>query len=271
LAAFLEKNLDAAVGCFTARNLVKDYIEYEKALEANSMDHIGHNALLNIASSDGELSIKRIQPKDVRTVAELHYAFFGSGEMHGYSVAKLGPEFLEDIFYRLNLDNPLFFCDVAKYQNEVIGFTVYTTNRKKIFHHLLRKKFLDSGLATLKVVLRKPMVLPLMLSNLRYLRGEDLSLVENVMGWWLVAAVKPEYRTKEFEQNLDAGPVALQMFKRMESTMQQFGCYSWYGVVHPENRPINIFLQRGGAHLVGTAQAQGMNMSYYVKTMEHPD
>jgi hypothetical protein len=47
--------------------------------------------------------------------------------------------------------------------------------------------------------------------------------------------------------------------------MQAAGCAAWYGVVRPDNPPINIFLQRRGARDVGTARAQGIEMRYYVR------
>ncbi len=83
----------------------------------------------------------------------------------------------------------------------------------------------------------------------------------------MVAYVLPEYRTKEAERQIGVR-VAAQMFECMERTMLQHDCMQWYGVVHPRNAPINTFLQRHGAQRMGTARAQGMEMSYYLKTLQ---
>jgi hypothetical protein len=51
----------------------------------------------------------------------------------------------------------------------------------------------------------------------------------------------------------------------MESHMRAVDCVAWYGAVRPDNPPINSFLQRRGATVVGTANAQGLEMRYYVR------
>jgi hypothetical protein len=97
-----------------------------------------------------------------------------------------------------------------------------------------------------------------------YLGGERVAFLDGVKGWWIVAGVDPAYRTPEAER-LTGGPIAAQLFDRMESRFRAAGCRSWYGVVRPDNIAINRFLLRRGAKEVGHGQAQGLTMRYYVK------
>jgi hypothetical protein len=210
------------------------------------------------------LEIERLNAEDIPTVARIHYDLFGTGEMHGYSIAKLGPEFLERVFYALNLHNPHFYCDVARYNNQIVGFSVYSTDRNNVFRYMFQKhvgKLLVEGM---KLAVKRPTTITWMFNNLQFSSGEKLPWLESVTGWWQVAGVLPEYRTKEFK--LETGlQIALELFTHMEQIMRAEGCNSWYGVVHPDNAAINIFLQKQGAQFMDTAWAQGMKMNYYVK------
>lgn len=213
------------------------------------------------------LEIVRLSESDITAVARLHYELFGVGEIRGHSAAKLGPTFLEHVFYGVNLDNPYFFCTVARYQSRVIGFSVFTTDHHKVFRHMIRRHPVRTTWVTLRVIVKNPSVLRLLMSNLRYLGGEKTSLVQAVPGWWIVAGVDPEHRSQAFVERAGAH-VAVKLFDHMEQVLQNASCPSWYGVVHPDNIPINRFLQRRGAQMIGRATAQGMDMLYYVKTFE---
>jgi hypothetical protein len=100
-----------------------------------------------------------------------------------------------------------------------------------------------------------------------YLFGERLPFLDGVQGWWIVAGVEPDYRTKAFEERA-GGPIASRLFDRMEEGLRAAGCQSWYGVVRPDNVPINRFLQRRGAREVGMSAAQGLSMRYYVRRLD---
>src|SRR5688572_22474258 len=54
--------------------------------------------------------IRAIRLDDVQVAAAMHFEFFGGPEVTRSSMLKLGPKFLETVFYRLNLDNPYFFA-----------------------------------------------------------------------------------------------------------------------------------------------------------------
>jgi hypothetical protein len=271
LTDFVKKHLDSSLAFFTPQEIVRRYLAHETALETQARDRTTRSAsteITNSARSDFEVGPMRSEEAPI--VARLHFDFFGAGEMHGDSIARLGCEFLEEIFYGLNITNPAFFCDVARYRNEIIGFSVYSIRRDQVFRHMLRHHFFRVARAGLQVIRRNPSLLGSILSNLRYLRGEKptkIPWIKSVSGWWVVAYVLPEYRTKEAERQIGVR-VAAQMFERMERTMLQNDCLQWYGVVHPRNAPINTFLQRHGAQRMGTARAQGMEMSYYLKTLQ---
>ena len=268
LQQFIEKHLDSSVVYSTPQEIVAQYTAYVNALEVMSSDRTDVTNATCISSRHAEptLKIEPLREYQIPAVARLHFDTFGEGELHGHSIAKFGCEFLEEVFYRLNLDNPDFFCDVASYGDKVIGFSVYSTQRTQVFRRMLRHHFPGLVLAGVQILRRNPAKLVPVLTNIRYLGGEELPWLRSVPGWWLVTSVLPEYRTKDFEQKVGTR-VAASMFDRMELTMQQHGCREWYGVVHPENPPINVFLQRRGARLMGVAQAQGMSMNYYLKTI----
>lgn len=214
--------------------------------------------------------VRAYAAKDIPTVAALHYDLFGRTDETGHSVAQLGQHFLERVFYDLNLDNPDFFCDVATFAGEIVGFSVYTTDRRNVFRHIIRRHFARASWRMMRILLRQPRLLPCVLSNLIYLNGEELDFLESVSGWLILTGVKEANRTKEFDRRTGIR-VAPELFDRMEPTMSAHGCHSWCAVVRPDNLGANVFLQRRGATARGESRAQGLHMRYYVKDLIGPE
>jgi hypothetical protein len=262
LARFIQEHVESDAHFTTPREIVEDYRRHAHDLEQHSEDRLveGNPAL----ATPSRLTISPLGHEDVAATAALHVALFGDPATNGYSVAALGPELLASVFYRLNLDNATFHCDVAKVDGRLVAFSLYTTDRSRVFRHPVRQHPFRLMSATATAILKRPASLRVLLKNLMYLGGERVAFLDGVKGWWIVAGVDPAYRTPEAER-LTGGPIAAQLFDRMESRFRAAGCRSWYGVVRPDNIAINRFLLRRGAKEVGLGQAQGLTMRYYVK------
>jgi hypothetical protein len=209
-------------------------------------------------------TVRPLGTSDCAGVASLHAALFGSVE--GLSIARFGETFLDKVFYRLNLDNPAFHCDVAEDRGAIVGFSVWTTDRSGVFRHLLYRKPLAAALGTIGALFRRPSLIVALAANVRYLFGERLPPHVEANGWWLVAGVRPECRTREWEAEA-GGQVASALFDAMESAMVRLACDGWIGVVHADNTAINRFLTRRGAAPVHRARAQGQEMVFYRKAL----
>ena len=211
------------------------------------------------------IEVGPVRPDEVATVAQLHFEFFGP-EAAGRSVANLGPQFLEQIFYRLNLENPYFFCDVARHEGQVIGISVYTTRRRKLVRYMLCHQLIRVAWTTLKLICRSWSLFTLVLSNIRFVGSESLPSNRPAEGWWLVLCVQPEYRSKEFKERTGVS-VANLLIDLMERAMQQHGCDCWSGMAPVDKGAINNLLKRHGARPVGTIRAQGLEMWHYLKEL----
>jgi hypothetical protein len=260
---FLSERVGPEVKFLTPLEVVASYREHDARLTAGSEDRLRDEPALPIEV----VSIRPLQERHVAGVAGLHSSLFGDPVQNGYSVATLGPVMLGDVFYRLNLDNDSFHCDVAVWDGRVIGFSVYSTDRSRVFRHPLLIHPARLIWSTARTLVRRPLALRALLGNLMYLFGERLPFLDGVQGWWIVAGVEPDYRTKAFEERA-GGPIASRLFDRMEEGLRAAGCQSWYGVVRPDNVPINRFLQRRGAREVGMSAAQGLSMRYYVRRLD---
>ena len=210
--------------------------------------------------------IERYRAEDCAQLGRMHHALLGDPVRNGQSLATIGPEFMADAFYRLSLDNPHFHCDVARVDGRIAGFHVFTSEAESLTGFLVRHHPVGLVAAALRSVVRRPPSLLALLRNLRYLGGETLPFLAGVKGWWIVAGIPPEFRTKEFEARI-GGSIAHMMMARMEETFRTLGVDRWYVVVPPDNIPSTIFVQRCGARHQGTAFAQGKEMRYYVKQM----
>src|SRR5437867_5471137 len=90
------------------------------------------------ANSD-EFEIRPIRRDEVHAAAKLHFEFFGGEDVARRSFLKLGFDFLEDVFYRLNLDNPYFYPLGGIWRGQLIGLEVFTTDRPRMIKTLLKK------------------------------------------------------------------------------------------------------------------------------------
>jgi hypothetical protein len=213
--------------------------------------------------------IERYGRADCEELGRMHCELLGDPERNGHSLATIGPAFMADAFYRLSLDNPDFHCDVARLDGCIIGFHVFTSRADSVSSFLVRSHPVGLAWAALRSIVRRPRSLLSILRNVRYLGGEQLPFLQGVRGWWIVAGVPKEYRSREFEATV-GGSIAHMMLARMEEKFAQDEVSSWYVVVPPDNVPSTIFVQRCGARLAGTAAAQGKEMRYYVKRLGHP-
>jgi L-amino acid N-acyltransferase YncA len=213
-----------------------------------------------------DFAIERYREQDCAELGRMHYELLGDPVRNGYSLATVGPEFMAEAFYRLSLDNPHFHCDVARADGKMAGFHVFTSQAGSLTSFLVRNHPAGLLLAAIRSVLRRPRALLAILRNLRYLGGEQLPFLAGVNGWWIVAGIPPQFRSREFEATI-GGSIAHMMMARMEETFREEGVDRWYVVVPPDNIPSTIFVQRCGARHEGTAVAQGKEMRYYIKRM----
>jgi hypothetical protein len=249
----------------TAGAIAEAWRRHAAAIDASSSERLSDAPAPAIGAS---VEIGSLREPDIVGTADLHARLFGDPAVNGHSVGTLGTDVLADVFYRLNLDNESFCCDVARVDGRVVGFSVYTSDRTRVFRHPLLAHPARLIAACTRAVLRRPSVLRSFLGNAAYLRGEHLAFLDGVRGWWIVAGVAPEFRSPEFERAIGGRPIAARLFDRMEDRLAAAGCESWYGVVRPDNEAINRFLVRRGASPVGMATAQGMAMRYYVKRFD---
>ncbi len=216
-----------------------------------------------------------LRPDELPALARLHHEFFSGADLHGQSLANLGPGFLERVFYRLNLDNPQFFVDVARYQENVIGFSVYVSDHRHLMRYVFRKHLAELIWEMTRLAIRRPgLVLSHIFGNLSLL-GESLPpAVRSIPGWHLLLAVKPEYSLlyAAQHQGQSAGgqpraSIARELVQRMEGTMTEHGCLEYWAAPFAQNAAANNLFQKSGAELIATGAVQGMRCNFYRKAI----
>ena len=266
LMRFAERELTSRVRFATASELAHAYRERVQTLSAAGCDDTLGDTV-HVDAPLARVQISALTPADIEGVASLHTELFGDAEFYGTSIALLGREFLARGLYSLMLDSTSLHCDVARVADRIVGFTVYATNKDVAFGKLIRDHPVRFGQALATGLVKNPATLGALLGNLRYLGGERLDFLDGVEGWWIVAGVHPDARTRAFEKQHGAR-IAHAFVERMESVMQAAGCRSWYGVTRVENAPINALLQRFGAHEVGLRSLGAVSLRYRVKRFD---
>jgi hypothetical protein len=222
---------------------------------------------MTLGTRDLDFHVGPMRAEETSAVAQLHFDFFGTGAMHGTTIASFGPKFLEEVFYRLNLDNPYLFVDVARYRGEVVAFSVYASNRRRVFRETLRRHFAAVLVRLLKAGVRRPfLVAGHVLNNLQFLTERLPEAVRDVPAWFFLLGVKPEYRNREFKQRTGIW-VAGELWKHMESNLRAQGCEQFWTVVGAHNEPMNQLHRLFGMELVARGPAQGLPSNYYRRSL----
>jgi hypothetical protein len=226
------------------------------------------NAVSTIAKQGSDtFEVGAMRPDEVAAVAQMHYDFFGVGEMHGHSIANFGPGFLERVFYRLNLDNPYWFVDVARFNGKIIAFSAYTSERNKVFRYTLRKHFMRIGWHMFGNFVRHPIkVITHVIGNLAFLTDGVPDELKQIQGLWLLLAVYPEYRSREFKERTNIF-VADAMWDQMENTLRAHNCAEICSSPGRHNAPINGLFAKHNAELVTCVPVQGIPSNYYRKRL----
>jgi ribosomal protein S18 acetylase RimI-like enzyme len=109
-----------------------------------------------------------LQPADVRPLARLHRRAFPA-----FFLSSLGESFLEE-FYRGFLDDPTAVTVVGRGPDGAVhGAAVGTSSPAAFFARLLRRRWRGFVSASLRAVLRQPLVAPRLLGAVRYRGGAD--------------------------------------------------------------------------------------------------
>ena len=271
LRSFLESCPTSTLAFHRPEALVRAYRERERALDAASRDQTETPpGLAVLAPGPGEIEIGPMREDEVDATARFHYEFFGIGDIHGRSLAKLGPEALAGLFYRPALNNPRLFVDLARHQGRIVGFNVYCIDRDRVFRDSLRREWPAMIRTAVLAVLRRPGAFMSLLGNLRYVGGESVPTAlaaDDGKAWHFLEGVLPRYRSREFVE-ATGHRIAADLVRFMETVLVERGCPAWYGAVRHDNIPMNRFLQHCGAVEVGTARAQGQLLRYYLRTLD---
>ena len=271
LEQFAGRHFDSSLAFRTPAEFARLYREYEeKLLEASADRTLPADAQATEFSGEA-IEVSRMRPEEVPAVAKLHYDFFGHGQQHGHSIVHLGLDFLEEVFYRLNLDNPYLFVDVTRHRGEIIGYSVYASDARRMFRETVRRHPGGVARAMLRVAVRRPLTLAgHILGNLSILSDNKPEQLRDIHAWHFLFGVKAEYRTREFREKTGRW-ISGEMWNLMERTFVERGIEKFWTVVAEHNKPMNELQIKSGAKETARGLAQGMPSIFYTKNLkEHP-
>jgi hypothetical protein len=265
LRAFADRRFDDSMAFPTPGDVVRGYIEYERAIDAGSSDR----TLVPAASTAPRerVTFGPLRPGELRALADLHVEFFGSEARHGTSAGTLGAGFLEQFFYGLNLDNPYLFVDVARFQGRVVGFSACASDWTEVSRWLVRYRFRAACAALIGFACRRPLaVARYILGNLQFTGQGGPSFSRDVPGMFMLIGVRPECRSRAFKEQTGIS-LADELFERVERTLSTQGCREFWVILGAENAPVNRLFLKHGAVLVGQGWAQSVWSNYYRKSL----
>lgn len=209
------------------------------------------------------IDIGTMRPDEVDAVSQIHFEFFG-GEGRGHSLARLGPRFLADVFYRPNLDNPHLFVDVVRAGGELAAFSVYTSNSALVFRHALRQHPLLVAAGLARQVLTAPLRTSRhVLSNLGFVGGSSQPPeVAGIPGAFLLLGVREAYRSREFRERTGVW-IAGALWDRLEANLRNAGCPALWAAAVADGEGINRLLVRMGCIEVARRDLQGLPCIIY--------
>ena len=263
LREFARKHFDSSMNFPSPRQLARQYLEYEKQLDVHSTDRTAELSAGVSIPLDERIAFGPMRAEEIAETALLHHNFFGIRAEHGTSVAKLGPDFLADFFYRLNLDNPYLFIDLARYQGKVVGFSVFASDWTKVSGWMLHQHRRDVFRCMLRCAFRHPIRLArYVMGNLQFLKPTAPEFVNDVPAMFMLIGVKRECRSRRFTDRTGTW-VAADLCQRVDEALWDQGCRELHMILGVENGAVNHLFKKQGAQLVGQGWVQGVWSNYY--------
>jgi hypothetical protein len=218
-----------------------------------------------------EFVVRPIRQDEVRAAAALHFEFFGGRHVRRWTFLKLGSRFLETVFYRLNLDNPYFFALGAFWGERLVGLQVFTTDRYKMFDHLLKKHAVRLLWHVLKAFGCRPLALcRFLFAKIRSFKKDDVPPhVRRIPASLLLMLVRPEVRTKSFIASTRVW-VGGELLEAMEEALRANGCSEYWAETTEDNSFVYNLARRVGARCVGEAMRQEVLLRFIVAPVRQP-
>ncbi|MBM4365376.1 MAG: hypothetical protein FJ102_04125 [Deltaproteobacteria bacterium] len=139
-------------------------------------------------------SIRPMQFRDARRVAELHQAAMGNSLW-----AMLGLTFLQALYQAL-VDSPYFLGFVYVEDGRVRGFIAGSTDTSKMYQDIGRRRFMFLGPAAALGILRHPRVSVKLIETYRYF---GVSGADEVPGESLFCSFEPDLRGKRVSGHIN--------------------------------------------------------------------
>lgn len=139
-------------------------------------------------------SIRPMQFRDARRVAELHHAAMGNSLW-----ARLGVPFLQQLYQAL-VDCPFFLGFVYVEDGHVRGFIAGSTDTAKMYRHIAKHRFAFLAPAAAWGLLRQPAVGVPLLQTARYF---GVSGADDVPGESLFCSFEPDLRGKRVSGHIN--------------------------------------------------------------------
>jgi hypothetical protein len=209
-----------------------------------------------------------MQRAEIPAVAELHCEMFGHGEDHGSSLAGLGPAFLAEVFYELNVDNPHFFVDVARWEGAIVGFCVYASDWRLVSRHVTRRHPFRLAWRCLRFAVRQPFrVVRHLAANARFAAEGVPVAVRPIAAWHMLIGVKPEHRSRAFRERTGFW-VGGELWELMIRTLRSKGRDQLWAAVAADKPGINQLYTSQGAELLGQTRLQGIACNLFRKPFD---
>jgi hypothetical protein len=202
---------------------------------------------------------------EIPAVADLHCEFFGHGDDHGTSLAGLGPAFLAEVFYDLNVDNPHFFVDVARWEGAIVGFCVYASDWRLASRHLTRRHPVRLAWRCLRFAVRQPFrVVRHLAANVQFAAEAVPAIVRPIPAWHMLIGVTPEHRSRAFRERTGIW-VGGELWEQMVRTLRSRGRDQLWSAVAADKPGINQLYTSLGAEFLGQASLQGIACNLFRK------
>lgn len=197
-----------------------------------------------------DLVVRELREEDVAACADLHVRSFP-----GFFLSELGPRFLRE-FYRGFLGDPSALTAVAlAADGSLQGVVVGTTSPSGFFSRLWRRRFFGFMLASVLVVLRRPIAAPRLLKAVLY-RGQVPVEVEGA----LLSSICVEPSAK-------ARGTGSALISRFRDMARATGMGAYLVTDRDDNEAANAFYQRNGWRLLDHYKTpEGRRMNCYAMT-----
>ena len=200
--------------------------------------------------------VRPLEQQDIPEVVQIHREVLSDSPL-----VRLGPRFLEEVYYAGLIQQKGAFCLVYPLQGRLAGFICGACDAAGVTAQMLKGRFFSLLSVGIETLFRSPLQLGAIGELIRLERASSPKFLRTISAQLFSFGVLPEFRAKSVLSKLTSLRVSEMLWEGLLWEFQQKGVAA-FKVITQANNTASVFYKNRGMQLVPNLTLEGGNCVY---------